>query len=99
MLGKEGMPDVSITASLACKNLGIDQHSLRNWKKNKQKILQMKKGAMRARGQSYGKEPSLEFKLHTQFVKARKIGCIISAKWFLNHAKAIYKELYPRRIS
>jgi hypothetical protein len=54
---------------------------------------------MRARGQSYGKEPRLEFKLHTQFVEARKIGRIISAKWFLNHAKAIYQELYPRRIS
>jgi hypothetical protein len=50
MLGKKGIPDVPITASLACKNLKIDQHSLRDWKKNKQKILQMKKGAMRARG-------------------------------------------------
>jgi len=50
----------------------------------------MKRGAMRARGQSYGKEPSLKFKLHTQFVEACKIGCIISAKWFLNYAKVIY---------
>jgi hypothetical protein len=99
MPGKKGMPDVPITASLACKNLGIDRHCLRDWKKNKQKILQMKKGAMRARGQSHGKEPNLEFKLHSQFVEARRIGRIISAKWFLNHAKAIYRELYPRRIS
>jgi hypothetical protein len=54
---------------------------------------------MRARGQSHGKEPNLEFKLHTQFVEAHRIGRIISTKWFLNHAKAIYRELYPRRIS
>jgi hypothetical protein len=46
MLGKKGMLDVLITASLACKNLGIDQHYLRDWKKNKQKILRMKKGAI-----------------------------------------------------
>jgi hypothetical protein len=99
MLGKKGMLDVPISASLACKNLGIDQHCLRDWKKNKQKILQMKKGVMRARGQSHGKEPNLKFKLHSQFVEACRIGHIISTKWFLNHVKAIYRELYPHYIS
>ena len=90
MPGKGGMLDVPITASRACKNLGIDRHCLRDWKKNKQKILQMKKGAIRVRGQSHGKEPSFEFKLYSQFVEAYRIGRIVSAKWFLNYAKAIY---------
>jgi hypothetical protein len=59
----------------------------------------MKKGAIRAKGQSYRKEPRLEFTLYAQFVEAQRISRIVSAKWFLNYAKAIYQELYPRRIS
>jgi hypothetical protein len=50
-------------------------------------------------GVSYGREPELEFKLHSRFVEARKIGRIISSRWFLKNAKAIYRDLYPRRIS
>jgi hypothetical protein len=56
--------DVLITPSLACKNLRINQHSLQDWKKNKQKILQMKKGVIKLREQLYRKELSLKFKLY-----------------------------------
>ena len=68
MPGKKDTPDVPISASLACKNLGIDRSSLREWKRDKQRILRMKKGAMRYRGQSYGREPGMEFELHKEFV-------------------------------
>jgi hypothetical protein len=44
---KRGAPDIPISVSLACKNLGIDRSSLREWKRDKQKILRMKRGAMR----------------------------------------------------
>ena len=54
---------------------------------------------MRASGQLYRKEPKLEFKLYAQFVKACRIGRIISTKWFLNYAKAIYQEQNPHCIS
>lgn len=99
MPGKKDTPDVPISASLACKNLGIDRSSLREWKRDKQRILRMKKGAMRYRGQSYGREPEMEFELHKEFVQARAEGMIISGKWFLVHARAIYRRLYPHRIS
>jgi hypothetical protein len=99
MPGKKGGPDVPITASLAAHNLKIDWSSLREWKKQKQRILRMKKGAKRWRGVSCGREPELEFKLHSQFVEVQKIGRIISSRWFLKNAKAIYRDLYPRRIS
>jgi hypothetical protein len=96
---KKGGPDVPISASLAAHNLKIDQGSLREWKKQKQRILRMKKGAKRWRGVSCGREPELEFKLYSQFVEARKIRRIISSRWFLKNAKAIYRDLFPCRIS
>jgi hypothetical protein len=65
---KKDCPDVPITASLASKNLGINQSSLREWKKQKQRILRIKKGAMRFRGQSQGRELEMEFELHKEFV-------------------------------
>jgi hypothetical protein len=80
MPGKKDTPDVPISASLACKNLGIDRSSLREWKRDKQRILRMKKGAMRYRGQLYGREPEMEFELHKEFVQARAEGMIISGK-------------------
>jgi hypothetical protein len=44
---KEGDPVVPISLSLALSNLKVDRHCLREWKEQKQKILQMKKGAKR----------------------------------------------------
>jgi hypothetical protein len=73
MPGKKDRPDVPISASLAIENLGIDRSCLREWKKQKQRILRMKKGAKRWRGISCGRELELEFKLHSQFVEAWKI--------------------------
>ena len=58
---KEGDPIVPISLRLASSKLLVDRHCLREWKEQKQKILQMKKGAKRWRGQSYGKEPKMEF--------------------------------------
>jgi hypothetical protein len=62
---KKGRLDVPITASLAAHNLKIDQSSLREWKKQKQRILRMKKRAKQWRGVSCRREPELEFKLHS----------------------------------
>jgi hypothetical protein len=42
---KEGDPMVPISLRLASSKLLVDQHYLREWKDQKQKILQMKKGA------------------------------------------------------
>jgi hypothetical protein len=55
----------------------------------------MKKGAIRYRGQSQGRELEMEFKLYKEFVQARAKGMIISRKWFLVYAQAIYRRLYP----
>jgi hypothetical protein len=59
----------------------------------------MKKGAMRYWGQLQGREPEMEFELHKEFVQARAEGMIISGRWFLVYACAIYRCLYPYRIS
>ncbi len=98
MPGKGGS-DIPITLSYAAKQLCVDRHCLRDWKDNKAKILGMKKGALRCRGPSIGREPEMESKLNAQFEEARAIGMIISSKWFIKHAKAIYRIQYPRRIS
>jgi hypothetical protein len=55
MPGKKDRPDIPISASLAAGNLGIDRSCLREWKKQKQRILRMKKGAKRWRGVSCGR--------------------------------------------
>jgi len=98
---KGGVPGEMALISLtyASVQLKVDRHSLREWRDSKAKILGMKKGAMRARGPSLGREPELEFKLNTKFEAKRAIGRIISSAWFMKHAKAIYRELYPRRFS
>jgi hypothetical protein len=49
---KEGSIDVAIFINLAFSNLKIDQHSLREWKDTKQKILRIKKDVKRQRGES-----------------------------------------------
>jgi hypothetical protein len=99
MLGKQGEPDVPISLTLASTKLKLDRKCLCEWKKQKLRILRMKKGAKRWRGQSVGREPLLEFNLHSKFVIERGIGRIISSSWFMKHAKVIYQELYPRRFS
>lgn len=97
--GKRGAPDKAVTLIWAGKVLQVDRHSLRDWRRDKVKILKMKKGAKRQRGICVGREPVLEFQLHEKFVTARGIGQIISGGWFLKHAKAIYRGLYPRRVT
>jgi len=98
---KGGLPGEMVTISLtyAGVQLQVDRHLLREWKDSKDKILGIKKGAMRARGPSLSREPKLEFKLNAKFESKRAIGRIISSLWFIKHAKAIYQELYPRRFS
>jgi hypothetical protein len=90
---------VPITLSYASVQLKVDRKNLRDWRDNKAKILGMKKGAMRARGPSIGREPELEIKLNSEFETERAIGRIISSSWFIKHAKAIYRAQYPRRFS
>jgi len=90
---------VLISESQALKELKIDQHSLREWKQNKRKILAMKKGAKRYQGGSYGREHEMKVCLNKEFNTARAEGQEISSCWFLVHAKAIYRQLHPRRIS
>jgi hypothetical protein len=65
MPGRKDRLDVPISAIIAAENLGIDRSCLREWKKQKQRILRMKKGAKRWRGVSCGRELELEFKLHS----------------------------------
>jgi hypothetical protein len=70
---------VPITLSYASVQLKVDRKNLRDWRDNKAKILGMKKGAMRARGPSIGREPELEIKLNSEFETERAIGRIISS--------------------
>jgi hypothetical protein len=71
MPGKNNGPDEPISMTLASANLKLDRKSLREWKNQKLKILRMKKGAKRWRGQSIGGKPLLEFNLHKKFVIER----------------------------
>lgn len=70
---------VPITLSYASVQLKVDRKNLRDWRDNKAKILGMKKGVMRARGPSIGREPELEIKLNSEFETERAIGQIISS--------------------
>ena len=70
---------VLISESQALKELKIDQHSLREWKQNKRKILAMKKGAKRDQGGSYGREHEMKVCLNKEFNTARAEGQAISS--------------------
>jgi hypothetical protein len=95
MLGKIDGTFVPISLVLASKKLGVDRHCLREWKQQKQRNLQMKKGAKRWRGESTRREPEMEFQLHKEFAIAQGEGQIIFSRWFLVHAKAIYISQAP----
>src|SRR5947208_16171195 len=41
----------------------------------------------------------MECQLHKEFAQAREEGQLINGRWFLIHARAIYRLLHPRRIS
>ena len=77
---KDDSANVPILTLLASKNLGIDQHSLREWKIHKQRILRIKKGAKRARGPLLRRELEMKFQLHKEFVQAHKEGIIVFSK-------------------
>jgi hypothetical protein len=99
VLGTKGRANTPISLARAARTLGIDRKQLRDWWRNKTKILHMKKGAKRWRGVTSRREPELEFRLHAAFTEARAKGRIIASRWFLQNAKQIYRDIYLRRIS
>jgi hypothetical protein len=99
VLGTKGRANTPIPLAQAARTLGIDRKQLRDWRRNKTKILHMKKGAKRWRGVTSRRELELEFRLHTAFIVAREKGKIIASRWFLRNAKQIYRDIHPRHIS
>jgi hypothetical protein len=95
-VNKEGKEE-RISYRRAAKKLGITDVTLRSWVRSRNKILLQKKGSRRARGSGVGTEDQMEGLLEKEFEKARAQGRQITHRWFVRHAKAIYRELYPHR--
>jgi transposase-like protein len=78
--GTKGRANTPIPLRWAARTLGIDRKQLRDWKKNKTKILYMKKGAKRYRRVTSEHEPELEFQLHAVFIEAQAKRRIIASR-------------------
>jgi hypothetical protein len=93
----DGTPGKILSRSRAAKTLGVTTKMLRDWKRREKSILAQKAGSKRARGQDIGRQPELEYKLHSLFKEARAAGRIIGSRWFMKNGRKIYREMYPRR--
>jgi len=73
---------------------------LRNWIRNRAKIAGQKKASRRAQeGNTKGKEHKIEQLLFKEFQEARQQGKAVRCQWFRRHAKALYRQQYPDRIT
>jgi hypothetical protein len=95
-INKQGKEE-RISYRRAATKLGITDPVLRSWIQNRNKILLQKKGSRRARGGGVGTEDQMEGLLEGEFEEARAQRRQITHRWFIRHAKAIYRELYPHR--
>ena len=84
----------------AAKRLRITATMLKNWIKNKLRIMDQTKHSRRGKvlGRRRGVEHVMETMLYAEFQAARAKGQQIGCRWFSRHAKAIYRKLYPNRI-
>jgi len=60
-------------------------------------IINSTKGSCRTYYRQTTKYPEVKNPLYTLFEDARHLGRNITHRWFLRHAKALYRELYPER--
>ena len=88
---------VPLSKYQAAKNLGITPIMLKNWIGNEQIILSSLKGSRRSYSRRSAKYPAVENPLYALFEEARVKGRNITHRWFLRHAKSLYRQLYPER--
>jgi hypothetical protein len=75
--------------------LGITDIIIGRWVKNQSKIAQQKKGSQRSRGFGLPQEEAMEHRLSKELDDAQAKGRQITHRWVTQHAKTIYRELYP----
>jgi hypothetical protein len=95
----DGDVDVLILRYAAAKRLGITSTMLRDWTRNRARIVNQKRGSRRGRRATKGREDKMEQALFKEFQQARQLGKAIGAPWFRRHAQAIYRTLYPQRVT
>lgn len=83
----------------AAKRLKLDEITLKRWIENRHKIASQRRNSRRGvNNPKRGQEDALELRLYASFKAARALGRQIDRRWFIRHAKAIYREQYPERI-
>jgi hypothetical protein len=70
---------------------------LKNWIGNEQMILNARKYSRRCITSRPAKYPLVKNPLYSLFEDARVQGRMITHRWFLRHAKLLYRDLYPDR--
>jgi hypothetical protein len=83
---------VHISRYYAGQKLKLCPSLLLRWIKNKQKIMQQKRGARRLRVKKVGKEPEMEKKLNMEFEVARAMGRVITHRWFTRYVCSLNTE-------
>jgi hypothetical protein len=95
----DGDLDELISRYAAAKRLGITSTMLRNWTRNRDRIANQKRGSRQGRITTKGQEDKMEQALFKEFQQARRVGKAIRAPWFRRYTRAIYRQLYPRRVT
>ena len=97
---KEGDPEEVISRYAAARRLGITTTMLRKWIRNRAIIANQRRGSRRNRAvNNKGKEHLMEKMLFKEFQDARKLGKAVRCQWFQRHAKALYRQQYPSRVT
>jgi len=82
----------------AAKNLGITSKMLRDWIKQEDKIIGLKKGTRKGIDGRKAQEESMEQELFREFQDCRMADRAVNQKWFYQNARRIYAQLYPERV-
>ena len=88
----------NISIHEACRILKIDRKTLRDWIKQKEKILHSGKGSRKVFTSHHTKPkfPELEDRLYGEFQEKRAAGRQISMGWLIRNAKKMHREMYPK---
>lgn len=88
-----------VSQNRAAQMLGICPKQLREWEKQEDLILNLKKGSREVTRIRRPRWPEMERFLYDQFKAARKIGRSITHHWFERKGKEIFADLYPEQVA
>jgi hypothetical protein len=89
---------VIISHKQACRDLGLQPIILRRWKKDANKIRELRKGQRKGKLTHPCNFPVMEDRLYTLILEKRKIGRGIGDNWIRRNARIEFEKLWPHKV-